>query len=59
MTLTEVFARYLKRRHCPHNNVRGIYGDAIIHTPGQRRNRCMDCGNTLDGPVRPRGAGAR
>lgn len=48
-----------KWRHCPHDNVRGIYGDAANHSPGQRRNRCLDCGNTLDGPANPRGTGAR
>lgn len=40
-----------RRRHCPHVHVRGIYGDAINHTPGYRRNRCLDCGRLLDGPV--------
>lgn len=40
-----------KRLHCPHNQLRGIYGDRINHTPGFRRNECMDCGSLLDGPV--------
>lgn len=40
-----------KRRHCPHVRVRGIYGDQINHTPGYRRNLCVDCGQLLDGPV--------
>lgn len=43
--------QFRKRRHCPHVSVRGIYGDAILHTPGYRRNVCMDCGRLLDGPV--------
>jgi hypothetical protein len=38
-------------RHCPHHNVRGIYGDEANHTPGYRRAQCMDCGNYLDGQV--------
>lgn len=40
-----------KRLHCPHSNVRGIYGDEINHTPGFRRNECLDCERLLDGPV--------
>lgn len=40
-----------RKRHCPHVRVLGIYGDAINHTPGFRRNRCQDCGRLLDGPV--------
>lgn len=52
--------QFLKRRHCPHVRVQGIYGDAINHTPGFRRNYCLDCGRLLDGPVSisvQRGAG--
>lgn len=43
--------RWRERRHCPHSDVRGIYGDEIIHTPGFRRMECRDCGRLLDGPV--------
>ncbi|OHD15001.1 MAG: hypothetical protein A2Y38_25645 [Spirochaetes bacterium GWB1_59_5] len=39
-----------KWRHCPHENIRGIYGDMINYVGG-RRLVCMDCGNLLDGPV--------
>lgn len=39
------------RRHCPHMDIRGIYGDEINHTPGCRRLQCMDCGRLLDGPA--------
>lgn len=39
------------RRHCPHSRVRGIFGDEINHTAGYRRNKCVDCGRLLDGPV--------
>lgn len=39
------------RRHCPHSNLRGIYGDEINVTPGGRRLECTDCGQLLDGPV--------
>lgn len=38
-------------RHCPHVNIRGIYGDEINHTPKNRRLECADCGQLLDGPV--------
>lgn len=40
-----------RRKHCPHVRLRGIYGDEINHTPGYRRNQCLDCGRLLDGPV--------
>jgi len=39
------------RAHCPHGDLRGIYGDEINHTPGGRRLQCLDCGELLDGPV--------
>lgn len=39
-------------RHCPHEHVRGIYGDEIIFgTPNWNRLQCLDCGNFLDGPA--------
>lgn len=41
------------KRHCPHSNLVGIYGDRINHTPGGRRLLCNDCGSLLDGPVSP------
>jgi hypothetical protein len=41
----------MRGQHCPHTHVRGIYGDEINHTPGYRRNECLDCGRLLDGPV--------
>lgn len=40
-----------QRRHCPHSNLRGIYGDEINHTAGFRRLQCRDCGRLIDGPV--------
>lgn len=40
------------KKHCPHSNLRGIYGDEINHTPGNRRLICLDCYRYLDGPVR-------
>lgn len=43
--------RWRERRHCPHSDVRGIYGDEINYTPGFRRMQCSDCGRLLDGPV--------
>ncbi|AXQ53057.1 hypothetical protein SEA_RANDO14_37 [Mycobacterium phage Rando14] len=43
--------RFRRRRHCPHRNTTGIYGDQINHTPGYRRSVCNDCGDLLDGPV--------
>lgn len=42
--------QFRKRAHCPHVDVLGIYGDAIISF-GWYRNVCMDCGRLLDGPV--------
>lgn len=39
-----------RRRHCPHVNVDGIYGDEINHVGGYRLV-CADCGRYLDGPV--------
>jgi hypothetical protein len=42
------FARWQQRRHCPHSNLQGIFGDAINHTGGFRL-RCWDCGRYLDG----------
>jgi hypothetical protein len=44
-------ATLMRRRHCPHSRLRGIYGDEINHTPGGRRLECQDCGALLDGPV--------
>jgi hypothetical protein len=44
------FARWKQRRHCPHSNLNGIYGDAINHCGGFRL-WCQDCGMYLDGPV--------
>lgn len=43
--------RWFNRRHCPHVDVRGIYGDEINHTPGNFRMQCRGCGRYLDGPV--------
>lgn len=51
-TAVGIYGRYRPRRHCPHDRVRGIYGDEINHTPGFRRNQCLDCGQFLDGPVK-------
>lgn len=39
-----------KWRHCPHVNIRGIYGDEIIAKLWYRLE-CVDCGNLLEGPV--------
>ncbi|WP_062077730.1 hypothetical protein [Demequina globuliformis] len=38
-------------KHCPHANLRGIYGDEANHTPKGRRLQCEDCLRFLDGPV--------
>lgn len=38
------------RRRCPHEDVVGIYGDAIIHC-GSWRLFCRGCGMYLDGSV--------
>jgi len=40
-----------ERKHCPHVDVIGLYGDSINRAPGYRRNLCWDCGRYLDGPV--------
>lgn len=42
---------WVKKHHCPHVHVRGIYGDEINHTSGYRRLQCLNCGRLLDGPV--------
>lgn len=42
--------KWRERRHCPHSNLRPIYGDEIIQA-GFRRLQCMDCRQLLDGPV--------
>lgn len=39
-----------QRRHCPHEQVRGIYGDKINQVGGYRL-QCRDCGTYLEGPV--------
>lgn len=39
-----------RSRHCPHSNLRGIYGDEII-ARGFFRLECEDCQRRLDGPV--------
>lgn len=36
-----------RTRNCQHPNVRGIYGDEIIHS-GWRRWRCLDCGKAFN-----------
>ena len=38
-----------RRRRCPHSNLRGIYGDAILAY--NSRLICLDCDGLLDGPV--------
>lgn len=38
------------RRHCPHSDLIGIYGD-LVNAVGGWRLRCRDCGRYLDGPV--------
>lgn len=38
-----------KRKHCPHSNLRGIYGDEI--NQHGFRLECVTCGRLLDGPV--------
>ena len=43
--------RRRRRKHCPHIDVVGVYGDEITRTPGGMRNLCRDCGRYLDGPV--------
>jgi len=41
---------WLKRRHCPHRHLRGIYGDDVNRVGGYRLF-CVDCGRFLDGPA--------
>lgn len=41
------FGHYARRR-CPHSNVEGVYGDAII-AAGYFRLYCRDCGRYLAG----------
>jgi len=36
---------------CKHENLIGIYGDAVYFMPHYRRLLCMDCGHSVDGPV--------
>lgn len=44
--------QFRKRSRCPHEHVRGIYGDEIIFaTPDFNRLQCLDCGKYLEGPV--------
>lgn len=38
-------------RRCPHEYIRGIYGDEINQTPRGARLECIECGRLLDGPV--------
>lgn len=40
----------MKKRRCPHVDVRGIYGDEVNRVGGFRLY-CVDCGRLLDGPV--------
>lgn len=42
--------RFKERRHCPHSDLVGIYGDAINHCGGYRL-WCRACGRHIDGPV--------
>ena len=50
-SIREYFVYQNAWRHCPHSNLIGVYGDAIIFVTNGRRLICQDCGNTLDGPV--------
>jgi hypothetical protein len=43
--------QFIKRYHCPHSHLIGVYGDAILSMPGMRRLVCEDCGKVLDGLV--------
>lgn len=38
------------RMRCPHLNVRCTHGDEILWRGGRRRV-CLDCGQSLDGPL--------
>ena len=44
-------ARLRWRSHCPHSDLRPIYGDEINYVGGWRL-QCRDCARFLDGPVR-------
>lgn len=44
------FRRRKTRKHCPHIDLHGIYGDEANHVGGYRL-RCGDCGMLLEGPV--------
>jgi hypothetical protein len=44
------WSRRSARRHCPHSDLIGIYGD-LVNAVGGWRLRCADCGRYLDGPV--------
>lgn len=49
-----MFARFidmLSWTTCKHENIVGIYGDAINFMPKNRRLLCIDCGSAIDGPV--------
>lgn len=36
---------------CPHESLRGVYGDEIIFAANWRRIACTDCGKYLDLPL--------
>lgn len=40
----------LRRLHCPHSRLDGIYGDEINHVGGYRL-QCLDCHAFIHGPV--------
>lgn len=42
---------FIRRRHCPHVDVMGIYGPQVRRTRGHRQMWCRRCGRVLDGPV--------
>jgi hypothetical protein len=41
----------MRWRRCPHQCLRGVYGDEVNQYAGGYRLQCRDCGKYLDGPV--------
>lgn len=41
----------VRKRHCPHVDVMGVYGVRVGRTRGRRRMWCRRCRRLLDGPV--------
>jgi hypothetical protein len=48
--VTNWWQRRKDRKHCPHSNLRPIYGDEIYQAGGYRLH-CRDCRQLVGGPV--------